>query len=73
MNIQDKIDRAFVFPIKFDPGSGYFFDQNNQMVAQVRAWGHLENEFGPDAELVQDTLGEMIATAFNEKYCKPVN
>lgn len=69
MATQQKVLHAFVFPIKFDSSSGYFFDQNNQMVAQVRAWGYLENEFGPDADLVQDTLGEMIAIAFNEKYC----
>ena len=70
MTIQDKINQAFTFPIKYYHGSGYFLDQNNQMIAQVRGWGHLENEFGAEADQVQDYLGEMIAQAFNEKYCK---
>jgi hypothetical protein len=38
------------------------------MMFEVRGWGHLKYMDHP--ELLQDTLGEMMAKAFNEKYYK---
>lgn len=54
-----------------DTDSGYIFDADNQMVAEVRAWGYLQ--YFEDAEKLQDTLGQMLAKAFNEYAEKILN
>jgi hypothetical protein len=41
----------------------------SQMVAEVRGWGALQNEFATieEAEKFQDEVGKFIADAINEK------
>lgn len=64
--LQTEVLKLFKLPAYFDKNGGYFFDQNNQMMGEVRAWGYLK--YKSDAEKLQDELGEMIVSAFNEKY-----
>jgi hypothetical protein len=64
--IEKEVLGKFKLPVRYDNHGQYIFDADNQMVADVRAWGYLERF--DNAELLQDTLGEMIAKAFNEKY-----
>ena len=68
--MDDKIEKVvlskFKLPLKYDNHGQFILDSNGRMVADVRAWGYLQ--YFPDAEKLQDTLGEMITKAFNEKY-----
>lgn len=66
--MEEKILQLFKLPLKYDAHGQMIFDSNNRMVADVRAWGYLQ--YKPNPEELQDTLGEMIAKAFNEKYGK---
>jgi hypothetical protein len=50
-------------PFFYDAEGGFVFDQNNNMVAEVRAWGLLQYEAIPDK--LQDGLGESIAEGLN--------
>ena len=64
--IEKEVLSKFTPPFKFDKECGMIIDQKDVSVADIRAWGTLQ--YFPNAELLQDTLGEMIATAFNDKY-----
>ena len=64
--IEKEVLSKFKLPLKYDNTGQYIWDANDEMVAMVRSWGHLKYSANP--ELLQDTLGEMIAKAFNEKY-----
>ena len=66
--IEKEVLSKFKLPLKYDNHGQMIFDAKNQKVADVRAWGYLQ--YFPDAELLQDTLGEMIVKSFNEKYAK---
>jgi len=69
MNTQEarqELRKLFDAPFRFIPGGGYIFDANDQMVCDVRAWGYLQRF--PNAEKLQDTLGEMIAEALTKEF-----
>ena len=53
-------------PLSIDQMSRYIFDANSNMIAETRGWGWIQ--YKKDAELIQDTLGEMIVKAFNKVY-----
>jgi hypothetical protein len=57
----DKILSKFKLPVRFE--NGYIFDDNDQMMMEVRAWGFLSSF--SDGEELQNKLGEMFAEAFN--------
>jgi hypothetical protein len=44
------------------------FDANNNMIAETRGWGWIQ--YKQQAELIQDTLGEMFIKSFNQVYGK---
>jgi hypothetical protein len=63
-----KVLDVYTFPAKYDEMGGYIFDANNQMIGEVRGWGKLQ--YLPDAEELQDALGQFIVDAINEKWEK---
>ncbi|GAB3324249.1 hypothetical protein GCM10027299_21330 [Larkinella ripae] len=69
MKLEETVLSKFKLPLKYDFHGQMIFDQDNERVADVRAWGHLQ--YFPDGDKLQDTLGLMIVKAFNEKYHKP--
>lgn len=50
-------------PIKFH--SGYFFDADGRMIAQMRGWGWMQ--YLDNAEDLQDNIGEWIAQKINNQ------
>lgn len=66
---EKRIIELFELPIRYEGASGYIFDNKERMMADIRAWGYLQ--YKENGELLQDTLGEMFADAFNEKYSNP--
>ncbi len=61
--LRKELKKQFIKPFKFIPEAGYIFDSNNQMVGEVRGWGHL-SKF-PNADKLQDELGEMLSEGLN--------
>lgn len=60
--------------VVYDKGSNMFFVNGEQMVLDMRGWGHIQNMFkeGQKYDLdaaaeYQDRIGEFIAEAINEK------
>lgn len=59
--------------VKYDKFGTYIWnteeDGGNQMVAEVRGWGALQNEFKTEQEAgkFQDEVGEFIVQAIREK------
>ena len=57
----------------FDDYGGYFWfrskENGDQMVAEVRGWGNIQNQFETieEAKQFQYKLGKFIADAINEK------
>lgn len=64
--IEKEVLSKFKLPFKLDTMGMYVFDQDNQMVADVRAWGKLQYEH--NGEKLYIALGEMIVKSLNEKY-----
>jgi hypothetical protein len=50
------------FPLWYDKEGQYIFDANNQMVLEVRGYGHFKDE------QLQDFWGEMVVKALNDTY-----
>jgi hypothetical protein len=59
-DIEKEVLSKFQFPLWYDDSGQYIFDTNNQMVLDVRAYGHLKS-----VEL-QDALGRWIADGLNK-------
>lgn len=55
-------------PVKYD--HGYIWDADGNMIAQVRGWGRLQ--YLPNPEDKQDSIGQFVADAINEKLEKDV-
>ena len=66
MLLKDRVLSLITPPLKYDSYGQMIFDQNDHLVANVRSWGMFQYE--ENGEQLQDTLGEMLVTAFNEKY-----
>lgn len=64
--LEKEVLSKFKLPLKLDDMGIYIFDQDNQMVADVCAWGKLQ--YYHNGVKLQMTLGEMIVKSFNEKY-----
>ena len=69
MNNTENVLSKFKLPLCYEPAGQMIFDADERLVCDVRAWGYLQ--YFPEAETLQDTLGEMIAKAFNDAYSKP--
>ena len=67
-NLEKEVLEKFKLPLKYS--GQYIFDDNGNMAAQVRGWGYLQ--YYSNAVELQDTLGEMIAASFNEKYTEKI-
>ena len=62
------IKEYIIGKVKLDEhGSGYFFDDKNHMIAEIRGWGRIQNLGLKNAEKFQDDVGKWIAEAINEK------
>lgn len=58
---------VFSPPFKYDRSGTIILDSNGNSVVDIRGWGYLSNQLGPDAAInVQDHLGEFIANQLNE-------
>lgn len=66
MELEKKILEIYKLPLSYDNHGQFIIDAEEKKVADVRGWGVLQ--YKKDAELLQDTLGEMLVKAFNEKY-----
>ncbi len=71
MNIEQQALALYEAPFRYH--RGYIWDAKNNMVAdddaqdvalRVRGWGRIS--YLPDAEKLQDTVGELIAKALTE-------
>jgi hypothetical protein len=75
--------KKFIGTAKLDEFKGIYIsgvdkDGGNQMIAEVRGWGAIQNMFKnkdgsinfEDAEQFQDELGKFIVDAINEKLNK---
>lgn len=51
------------FPIRYDKESGFFFDDKNNMIAEIRGWGRIQYLDNP--EETQDANAQFIVTACN--------
>ena len=59
---EEELKPYFKLPFRYDPEGQYIFDAENNMIADIRAWGHLKDE------RLQDALGELIAKAVNDAW-----
>lgn len=66
MNLENEILNIYKLPLSYDNHGQFIVDAEEKKVADVRGWGTLQ--YHKDAEQLQDTLGEMLVKAFNEKY-----
>jgi len=66
MELEKKLLEIYKLPLSYDKDGQFIIDAEEKNVADVRGWGILQHH--NDAELLQDTLGEMLVKAFNEKY-----
>ena len=59
-------------PFRYDPEGFMVFDNANNLVVDVRGWGHIQHlkETEVEALKLHDTVGELIAEALNEKWEK---
>jgi hypothetical protein len=59
-------------PFKYDPNGFMVLDSDNNLVVDVRGWGHIQHLKDDETEALKlhDTVGELIAAALNEKWEK---
>jgi len=69
--LEEEVTELFTLPLKYDDYGQIIWDSNNQMVADIRAWGMLQ--YREQGDKIQDCLGQMLVDAFNEKYYKEVS
>lgn len=68
MELEKKILEIYKLPLSYDNHGQFIVDAEEKKVADVRGWGTLQ--YQKNGEQLQDTLGEMLVKAFNEKYNK---
>jgi hypothetical protein len=66
---EQKILEVFKLPFSYDSDGQFITDAQGKKVSDIRGWGVLQYQKN-NPELLQDTLGEMLVKAFNEKYSK---
>ena len=59
---------TIMFPVSYYSGTQMIFDSNEEIVLDVRGWGRIQ--YLPEPEKRQDSIGEFIADAMNEKWRK---
>ena len=52
------------WPVYYDQGSQFVFDQDGRMICDIRGWGWIQ-KLGPDAGAMQDALGQNITDHIN--------
>ena len=40
---EEELKAYFKLPFRYDPEGQYIFDAENNMIADIRAWGHLKD------------------------------
>ena len=60
----------YVRPFKYDPHGQIIFDAGNNMVLDVRGWGHISSTMRDDkkAQAFQDSFGEYVTRLLNGGY-----
>lgn len=61
----DTIKEVIKYPVKYDNGTGYFFDANDDVIAEVRGFGRFQ--YMEEGTEKMDVIGYFIANAINEK------
>ena len=60
--MSDKAKLEIEFPVNYDPNSQMIFDDDGNVIANVRGWGRLN-----DVDK-QDQIGRFMADSMNEKF-----
>jgi hypothetical protein len=69
-----KITKHIIGKVRLDEhGSGYFLDEDNHTIAELRGWGRIQNLGLKDPDKFQDDVGNWIAEAINEKLEREAN
>ena len=68
---EEEIKKVIIYPVRYEPMGQYIFDAKDNVVANIRGWGRIQ--YLPKPEETQDTIGEYIAQAINEKLSKPID
>jgi len=71
IEITKEVLKHFNYPCKYDSMGQMIFDNSNELMLDVRAWGmiqHIKSKFNP--EDLQDALGEFITEAINNEWKK---
>jgi len=59
------------YPVRYSSMGQYIYDADDKMIADVRGWGWIQKL--PQPEEVQDSMGQFIADAINEKLAPQTN
>ncbi len=65
MELKKLIEQSKLSPPFTKDDSGYIYDANMVVVAQMRGWGHFQ--YLPNGEKLQDDFAQFIVNAMNEK------
>ena len=58
-----KINEVYKFPLKYDEYGQNILDQDNNLVLNLRGWGHIQ--YVEEPEKTQDDIGRFICEAIN--------
>jgi len=63
--IKERILNNIKSPVKYHSMGTMITDSNNELICDIRGWGRFQ--YMVDGEAAQDSVGEFIASAINEK------
>ena len=58
------VEGTFVAPFKYDDYGQMIFDKDNNLVVEIRGWGHIQHLDNPQER--QDDIGNLITHLLNE-------
>lgn len=61
-------EKALVFPLKLDEGTGWIVDQEFHHVLDVRGWGYLQYADDDKGAELQDGIAEWVVETLNKEY-----
>ena len=62
------MDTIIKYPVYYDSFGQMIFDKDNNLVCDIRCWGHIQ--YLTDPEKKQDDMGQFITDAINDKLMK---
>jgi hypothetical protein len=68
-------ENYIVGKVKYDDNSCYVFDEDNNIILDVRGWGKISGMFNEEQSALNfhDEVGRFVASAINEKLSKVRN